>query len=101
ALHGARQLKAKVLDFASHLMEASARDLQITDGRVWVRGDPASAIGVGEVARRAASGQFGWGVGADLEVAAGFAVGEGGWCGGSHCAIVQGDVETGMRTEAR
>src|SRR5215831_12254361 len=59
ALHGARQLKAKVLDFASHLMEASARDLVITDGRVWVRGDPASAIGVGEVARRAASGQFG------------------------------------------
>ena len=42
-LHGARQLKAKVLDFASHLMEASVRDLQITDGNVWVRGDPASA----------------------------------------------------------
>jgi aerobic carbon-monoxide dehydrogenase large subunit len=32
ALHGTRELKAKVLDFASHLMEASARDLEITDG---------------------------------------------------------------------
>ena len=32
ALHGARQLRAKVLDFASVLMEASARDLEITDG---------------------------------------------------------------------
>src|SRR5215510_10344449 len=72
ALHGARQLKAKVLDFASHLMEASARDLVITDGRVWVRGDPASAIPVGEVARRAASGQFASGVDANLEVEAAF-----------------------------
>src|SRR5262249_24357438 len=62
AMHGARQLKAKVLDFASHLMEASAQDLLITDGHVWVRGDPASAIAVGEVARRAAAGQFGTGV---------------------------------------
>jgi carbon-monoxide dehydrogenase large subunit len=57
ALHGARELKAKVLDFAAHLMEASAQDLLITDGEVWVRGDPASAIAVSEVARRAAPGQ--------------------------------------------
>jgi len=96
ALHGARQLKAKVLDFAAHLMEASARDLQITDGRVWVRGDPASAIPVREVARRAASGQFGPGVDANLEVEAAFDGGEGGWSGGTHCAIVEVDVETGI-----
>ena len=56
ALHGARQLKAKVLDFAADLMEVSAQDLLITDGNVWVRGDPASAISVTEVAQRAASG---------------------------------------------
>jgi len=107
ALHGARQLKAKVLDFASHLMEASAQDLQITDGRVWVRGDPDSAIPVGEVARRAASGQFGAdgadgaGVDANLEVEASFDGGEGGWSGGSHCATVDVDVETGIVTVER
>ena len=101
ALHGARQLKAKVLDFASHLMEASAQDLQITDGRVWVRGDPESAIAVGEVARRAASGQFGADVDANLEVEAAFDGGEGGWSGGSHCAIVEVDVETGIVTVER
>jgi len=101
ALHGARQLKAKVLDFASHLMEASPRDLQITDGRVWVRGDPASAIAVAEVARRAASGQFGSGVDAHLEVEATFDGGEGGWSGGSHCAIVEVDAETGIVTVER
>ena len=59
ALHGARQLKGKVLDFASLLIEASAADLEIVDGQVQVVGDPDTAIGVGEVARRAASGEFG------------------------------------------
>jgi carbon-monoxide dehydrogenase large subunit len=96
ALHGARQLKAKVLDFAAHLMEASAQDLLITDGSVWVRGDPASAIAVSEVARRAASGQFGADVDATLEVEATFDGGEGGWSGGTHCAIVEVNVETGI-----
>jgi aerobic carbon-monoxide dehydrogenase large subunit len=96
ALHGARQLKAKVLDFAAHLMEANAQDLLITDGSVWVRGDPASAIAVSDVARRAASGQFGAEVDARLEVEATFDGGEGGWSGGTHCAIVEVDVETGI-----
>ena len=96
ALHGARQLKVKVLDFASHLMEASARDLEITDGKVSVRGDPASAITVEEVARRAAAGQFDPDVDTNLQVEATFDGGEGGWSGGSHCAIVEVDVETGI-----
>ncbi|HEY2076637.1 MAG TPA: xanthine dehydrogenase family protein molybdopterin-binding subunit, partial [Streptosporangiaceae bacterium] len=96
ALHGARQLKVKVLDVASNLMEASAQDLLITDGNVWVRGDPASAIPVSEVARRAASGELGAGMDANLEVEAAFDGGEGGWSGGSHCAIVEVDVETGL-----
>ena len=96
ALHGARQLKAKVLDFASHLMEASARDLEITDGKVSVRGDPASAITVEEVARQAATGEFDDDVDTDLAVEASFDGGEGGWSGGSHCAIVEVDAETGI-----
>jgi aerobic carbon-monoxide dehydrogenase large subunit len=96
ALHGARQLKAKVLDFASHLMEASAQDLVITDGYISVRGDPASAIAVGDVARQAASGDFDADVDAHLEVEAAFDGGEGGWSGGTHCAIVEVDVETGI-----
>jgi aerobic carbon-monoxide dehydrogenase large subunit len=96
ALHGARQLRVKVLDFASHLMEASARDLEIADGRVSVRGDPASAITVEEVARRAASEQFDADVDTDLAVEASFDGGEGGWSGGTHCAIVDVDAETGI-----
>jgi carbon-monoxide dehydrogenase large subunit len=96
ALHGARQLKVRVLDFASHLMEASARDLEITHGKISVRGDPASAIAVAEVARQAASGQFDGDVDAHLEVEASFDGGAGGWSGGTHCAIVDVDVETGV-----
>jgi carbon-monoxide dehydrogenase large subunit len=96
ALHGARQLKAKVLDFAALLMEASALDLEITDGQVLVRGDPDSAIPVEEVARQAASGHFDADADTNLEVEASFDGGEGGWSGGSHCAIVEVDVETGL-----
>ena len=96
ALHGARELKAKVLDFAANLMEASPQDLLITDGNVWVRGDPDSAIAVSEVARRAASGQFEAGVGVEFEVEATYDGGQGGWSGGTHCAIVDVDVETGI-----
>src|SRR6185437_13424809 len=100
-LHGARQLKAKVLDVAALLIEASARDLEITDGQVIVRGDPDSAIPVAEVARQAASGQLGDAVDADLGVEATFDGGEGGWSGGSHCTIVEVDVETGIVTIER
>jgi len=101
ALHGARQLKSKVLDFASQLIEASAADLEIVDGQVQVVGDPDTAIGVGEVARRAASGEFGDDAGAKLEVEAQFDGGEGGWSGGTHCAIVEVDTETGIVTVER
>jgi carbon-monoxide dehydrogenase large subunit len=96
ALHGARQLKGKVLDFAAHLIEASAQDLDIVDGQVQVRGDPDSAIPVAEVARQAASGEFGADVDTNFEVEASFDGGEGGWSGGSHCAIVEVDAETGL-----
>ena len=90
-LYGARQLKAKVLDVAAPLMEASARDLEITDGQVVVCGDPDSAIPVAEVARQAASGRFGADVDAILEVE-----GIRRRPGGSHCAVVEVDVETGI-----
>src|SRR5258708_503763 len=96
ALHGARQLKGKVLDFAALLIEASPQDLEIVDGQVQVRGDPDTAILVAEVARQAASGQFGADVDTSFEVEASFDGGEGGWSGGTHCAIVEVDVETGL-----
>jgi carbon-monoxide dehydrogenase large subunit len=96
ALHGARQLKDKVLGFAASLMEASPLDLDIVDGQVIVRGDPDSAVEVAEVARRAATGEFGPDADPSLEVEASYDGGEGGWSGGTHCAIVEVDIETGL-----
>jgi carbon-monoxide dehydrogenase large subunit len=90
-----------VLDVAALLIEASARDLEITAGQVVVRGDPDTAIPVGEIARQAAEGRLGPDVDADLEVEASFDGGEGGWSGGSHCAIVEVDTETGIVTVER
>src|SRR6185437_15982926 len=49
---------------------------------------PSSAITVAEVAHQAGD--------ADLDVQATYDVGEGGWSGGTHCAIVEVDVETGL-----
>ena len=51
---------------------------------------------VSEVARQAASGELSAGLDARLEVEATFDGGEGGWSGGTHCAIVDVDAETGI-----
>jgi carbon-monoxide dehydrogenase large subunit len=97
SLHGARELKAKVMDVASHLFEASPQDLEITGGSVSVRGVPARAMPLGEVARAAREpGRLPAELAGDLEVTAAFDGGRGGWSGGTHAAVVDVDVETGL-----
>jgi carbon-monoxide dehydrogenase large subunit len=97
SLHGARQLKAKVADVAAHLFEASPEDMQIADGAVSVHGVPAKAMRLGEVAKAAREpGAVPPELAGDLEVTTSFDGGEGGWSGGTHAAIVEVDVETGM-----
>ena len=49
-LHTARALRKKVLETASHLLEASADDLRIENGAVLVVGVPASAMSLADVA---------------------------------------------------
>jgi aerobic carbon-monoxide dehydrogenase large subunit len=98
ALHNARALREKVLEVASHLMEASPDDLEITaDGGVQVRGVPARARSLGSLAAAAAQeGALPEGVDGKLEVAQAYDGGQGGWSGGTHCCIVEVDVETGL-----
>ncbi len=97
ALHTARDLRQKVLEVSSHLMEAAVDDLEIVDGRVGVRGVPARAKPLAEIAAEAARpGALPEGVDATLEVTRGYDGGQGGWSGGTHCAIVEVDVETGL-----
>lgn len=87
-LHTARSLKARILELSADLLEASPGDLDITDGKVAVRGVPVSAITLADVAASATDA-------ADLEVTGLYDGGKGGWSGGTHCAIVEVDVETG------
>ena len=97
ALHTARALREKVLEVASHLMEASADDLEIVDGAVGVRGVPVSARPLAQIVVDAsAEGALPEGVDGTLEVVRNYDGGQGGWSGGTHCAIVEVDVETGL-----
>ena len=50
AQEAALDVRAKLLDAASELMEVSARDLEVRDGRVSVVGDPSMSRTVAEVA---------------------------------------------------
>jgi carbon-monoxide dehydrogenase large subunit len=93
----ARALRAKVLDLASHLLEASADDLEVVDRAVAVKGVPASAMSLAAVAAAAAEpGRFPADVDTSLDVAIVYDGGKGGWSGGTHCAEVEVDVATGL-----
>ena len=87
-LHSSRALKEKILSVAADLLEAAPGDLVINEGKVAVAGVPVSAVGLAEVAAAAKDDS-------DLEVTTVFDGGKGGWSGGTHCAIVEVDVDTG------
>src|SRR5207244_6765998 len=53
ALGAARVLKQKILMIAAHLLEAPLEDLEFADGRVQVRGAPASGITLAQIAQKA------------------------------------------------
>jgi carbon-monoxide dehydrogenase large subunit len=97
SLHGARALKQKVLDVAAHLFEASPEDMERLEGSVSVRGVPARALPLGDIAQAARQpGRVPPDLQGDLEVTTAFDGGEGGWSGGTHAAVVEVDVETGQ-----
>ncbi len=53
ALGAARILKQKLLRIAAHVLEAPLGDLELADGGVHVRGAPASAVTVAQLAQKA------------------------------------------------
>ncbi len=97
SLHVARELRARVLDVAGELLEASPEDLEIVEGRVSVRGVPAQR-------HQPRRGGHGGGsragcpthIDPSLEVAITYDGGQGGWSGGTHCAEVEVDPGTGL-----
>ncbi|MHB8465875.1 MAG: xanthine dehydrogenase family protein molybdopterin-binding subunit [Acidimicrobiales bacterium] len=98
-LHASRQLRAQVLDLAAHMLEASPNDLQIAAGVVAVKGSPSITVSFAELARVAQQdepGRLPEGAADQLRVTRTFDGGMGGWSGGTHCCIVDVDVETGL-----
>lgn len=112
AVHGAaRQVREQALQAAARLLEAAQEDLEMGEGRVWVRGAPSRSVTLAEVARSrdpvehafaegrpgsdSGAGQrplFGWHPG--LEATEHYSPPSSTWAYGAHAAIVEVDVET-------
>ncbi len=97
-LHASRQLRDKILSVAADLLEASADDLEITDGVISVRGTPQVRLALRDLARTVAEepGRLPDGTDADLKVTYTYDGGQSGWSGGAHCCLLEVDIETGM-----
>jgi carbon-monoxide dehydrogenase large subunit len=95
-LHGSRELRAKVLDLAADVLEANPADLELVEGVVSVRGTPAVRLELAELARIVAEEPDRLPADADLSVTRSYDGGESGWSGGTHCCIVEVDVDTGL-----
>ena len=94
----AREARATILDLASHLLEASPADLELVDGRVAVKGAPATGMPLAEVATALAQGDPRLPAGSDkqVEVRSTWDGGEGGWAQSTHVCWVEIDPTTGM-----
>jgi carbon-monoxide dehydrogenase large subunit len=97
SLTTARMLKDKVLDVASHVMEAAKEDIEIADGTIGVVGVPAGAMPLATfIAKARTPGALPDDTQADFEVENVYDGGQGGWSGGTHAAIVEVDLGTGL-----
>lgn len=94
----AQAVREKTLTVAANLLEANPGDLELADGRVFVRGAPSRSILLSEVAT-AANPLRGtippeW-EGPGLEATRYFAPPRGSFAGGAHAAIIEVDPDTG------
>ena len=122
----ARELRDRILDIATELLEAAREDLTIEDGRVHVLGVPSISLGFEQVAaeaiRRAGTGSHGASDparpigpvpldgeairvlpldGEAIRVVREYDGGEGGWAQATHVCWVEVDLATGFVTIPR
>jgi carbon-monoxide dehydrogenase large subunit len=97
-LHASRELRKKILSLTSALLEANPDDLQVTDGVVSVKGSPGINVSIVEIARiiEQEPERLPEGIDLELKVTGSYDGGMGGWSGGTHCCLVEVDVETGL-----
>ncbi len=97
ACHAAAlEVRKKILKLASEVLEAAEEDLEIRDGKVFVRGVPTSAVSLGELAIRAnpMRGAVAPGTEPGLEATTYFGPDHGSTASGTHAMIVEVDTET-------
>jgi carbon-monoxide dehydrogenase large subunit len=96
ALEAARSVRAKILRLAAALLEAHEDDLVVEGGAVHVRGTPDRAVAFRDLARAAVPGPPGMEPG--LAAAHVFEAPKMTYPYGTHAAVVEVDVETGVVT---
>ena len=99
AIHlAAGKVREKLLSIAAHLMEASEDDLELSGGRVTVKGVPGMSVSFADAAN-AVAGTPGYalppGMQAGLEANVDFAPSNVTYANGAHAVIVEVDTETG------
>jgi carbon-monoxide dehydrogenase large subunit len=94
ALLASRAVCDKARRIAAHLLEASAADVVLDEGRFSVRGLPSRAVGWIEVAAAAHAGRVP-GETADLEDTHVFEVSQSSFANGTHAVVLEVDPETG------
>jgi aerobic carbon-monoxide dehydrogenase large subunit len=91
-------LKEKVLRLAAHILEANPDDLELSGGKIFVRGMAQRAISLSELARAAVPGwasQLPDGLEPGLEAAFYFVPPTVTWANAAHVAVIEVDIETG------
>ncbi|MFD9666271.1 xanthine dehydrogenase family protein molybdopterin-binding subunit [Rhodococcus sp. NPDC059968] len=93
-----RELKRRILDIASAMLEANVDDLQIENGIVSVKGAPGASVPMAQIAMGCylAPEQMPPGANTDLEYVASYDGENGGFSQASHACWVEIDQETGM-----
>ena len=93
-LLASRAVRDKARRIAAHLLEASAADIVLDEGRFSVRGLASRAVGWAEVAAAAHAGRVP-GETADLEDTHVFEVSQSSFANGTHAVVLEVDPETG------
>jgi len=100
AIYGASaRLKEKVLRLAAHILEANPDDLELGEGKVFIRGLPQRALSFSELARAAVPGwasKLPEGLEPGLEATFYFVPPTVTWANAAHLAVIEVEIDTGI-----